>query len=200
MCASCCMNWAFRCSAHDEFWPKPTLSCRIAGTARSIPILKKSPNPRLGPDLQRRSQLPPRLHLIRDLEPSRPATADPRDRTAEERQDLGSHRTVSDPLPLPPGDGLQRLHLPSLPQATGRPLSATGRHSHPRQCLLSQRPRRLVLVRSQSTLAGSPPTAALLPGVQPYRTTLAIHAKNRNPQSVLLPPLRIAGHPHSCLY
>src|SRR5271167_3564778 len=54
-CANCCMNWAFRCSAHDGFWPKPTPGCRIAGTARSIPILKKSPNPKLGPDLQRRS-------------------------------------------------------------------------------------------------------------------------------------------------
>src|SRR5271157_681786 len=67
------MNWAFRCSAHAGFWLKLTPGCRIAGTARPIPILKKSPNPKPGTDLQRRSQLPPGFHLICDLEPSRPA-------------------------------------------------------------------------------------------------------------------------------
>ena len=102
-----------------------------AGAARSIPILKKSPNPRQSPDLQRRSQLPPRIHLICDVESRWPAARDPRDRTAQERQNPGSHRTVSDPFPLPPGDGLQRLHLLSLFGATGRPVSAARRHSYP---------------------------------------------------------------------
>src|SRR5271157_4728604 len=36
------MNWGSLCSAHDGFWLKLTPGCRIAGTARPIPILKKA--------------------------------------------------------------------------------------------------------------------------------------------------------------
>src|SRR5215813_6776061 len=56
------------------------------------------------------------------------------------------------------------------------------------------------MVWRESALAGSSPTPALLAGVEPHGTTVAIYAAHRNPQSVLFRSGRVGLHTHPRLW
>src|ERR1017187_10379752 len=69
--------------------------------------------------------------------------------------------------------------------ATGALLSAVRGDPDSRQRLVPQGCRGVEVVRFQSLLAGSAPTAAALTGVQSHGAPLATHAQDRNSQPVL---------------
>ena len=96
---------------------------------RTYPTLKKSPQAKLGADLQRRSQLPTGLDFACHLEPRRPAAGNPRHGTAQERQDPGRHRTVAHALPLSAGHGLPRQDLLGIPKQLARRYRRQGARS-----------------------------------------------------------------------
>src|SRR5271157_6080791 len=194
------MNWGSLCSAHDGFWLKLTPGCRIAGTARPIPILKKAQTQNWALIFSDEASFRQDSTLYATWSrvgqpPEIPVTGQ-----RKSVKILGAIELFQTRFHYRQETVFNASAYLCFLEATGRPVSAARRYPDPRQRLLPQRPRRLVLVRSQSTLAGSAPAAALLSRVQPDRTTLAIYAENRHPQPVFLPPLRIAGHPHSCLY
>ena len=61
---------------------------------RTFPNLKKSPQPRPRIHLHGRSELPPGLYTPCDVEPGRVSAGSPSNRTAQEREDLGSSRAL----------------------------------------------------------------------------------------------------------
>src|SRR5712692_9716459 len=185
MSASCFTAGDFRCSDPAACWRAPMPRCRTDGTAASIPPLKKSPIAALGTDLHRRSQLPARFDAPRYLEPRGLPTGSSCDGRAQEREDSRRHRTLAHAVRLSSGHGLQCHHLPGLPRTTGPAIPPPRSDSHSGQRLLPQGRRGLGLVQVQPALAGSASVAALLAGVEPHRTAVAIHPQERNAQPLL---------------
>src|SRR5216683_2185617 len=102
------------------------------------------------------------------------------DGRAQEREDPRRHRTLAHTVRLSSGHGLQCHHLSRLPGATGAAIPPPRRDSDSGQRLLPQGRRGLGLVQVQPALAGSAPVAALLAGIESYRTAVAAHPQERH--------------------
>lgn len=134
---------------------------------RTFPNLKKSPKGRPRAHLHRRGELPPRLHAPRHVEPDRVPTGSPRDRTAQEREDLRSGRIIRRKVPLQPRRRLQRGHVPLVPKGVHAPVQEARRDIGPRQRFLPQAAGGVGMVQPQPRMVGGTSTSAILAPVQP---------------------------------
>ena len=87
-----------------------------------------------------------------------------------------------------------------LPRTTRPAVPPPGSDSDSGQRLLPQGRRGLGLVQIQPALAGSTSIAALLAGIEPYRTAVAAHPQERHTQSLLRRPGPPARHSNPCLW
>src|SRR6266571_3245079 len=199
MCANCFTAGDFRYSGPAACWRAPMPRRRTAGTAAPIPPLKKSPIETLGADLHRRSQLPARFDAARHLEPSGLPTRSSRNRGTQEREDSRRHRTLAHAVRLSPGYSLQCHYVPRLPRTTGSAIPPPRGDPDSGQRLLPQGRRGLGVVQVQPALAGSASVAALLAGIEPYRTAVAAHPQERDAQPFLRRLGRTPRHAHAGL-